>query len=106
MRNRIVPILFLAVLLSHTLSAIAAQESNRQGGSEETQLIIAVITQVDTAAQTVTIETKEQQHGTFTVDSQTAITVDGKKASLADLKEGQRAKIAFDNQGRALSIDA
>ncbi len=101
-----VPMLALAAMLSFVLSAFAAQQATVEGKSDEAQLIIATIKQVDTAAHTITIETKEQQQGTFTVDSQTTITVDGKKAKLSDLKEGQRAKIAFNNQGKALSIDA
>lgn len=102
----LVPMLVLAIVVGFALSTAAAQEPNKQPGAEEPQLIMAVIKQVDTTAQTVTIETKEQQKGTFKVDSQTTITVDGKKATLADLKVGQRAKIAFNNQGKAISIDA
>ena len=40
------------------------------------------------------------------MDSKTKITVKGKKAKLSDLKEGQQVKIAFNKEGKALSIDA
>ena len=105
-KNILVPVFVFAVVSNSGLSAFAAQQAVEENKSDEAQMILAVIKRVDTVSHTITIETKEQRQGTFTVDSQTAITINGKKAAMAELKEGQRAKIAFNNQGKAISIDA
>jgi Cu/Ag efflux protein CusF len=79
------------------------QESPQQ---EAPQVVQATITQVDTAYSSVTVETTDNRKGTLKVDSETKITINGKKSNLSDLKEGLQAKIAFNRQGKALSIDA
>jgi len=98
----------LAVMaLGFGLTLFAAQQPSKDPGAQEApQLVDATIVQVDTAGSSVTVETTDKRKGTLTVDSQTKITVSGKKAKLSDLKQGQQAKIAFNGQGKALSIDA
>jgi Cu/Ag efflux protein CusF len=107
MKRILVPMLAV-MALSWGLTLFAAQEPKQEPGAQETtpQLIDATILQVDTAGNSVTVETTDKRKGTLTVDSQTKITVSGKKAELSDLKQGQQAKIAFNGQGKALSIDA
>lgn len=107
MKRILVPGLAIVAMLSFGLTLLAAQEPKPGPSSEETpQLVDATILQVDTASNSVTVETTDKRRGTLAVDSQTKITVGGKKAKLSDLKQGQAAKIAFNNQGKALSIDA
>ncbi|PYV87165.1 MAG: hypothetical protein DMG05_18055 [Acidobacteria bacterium] len=107
MKRTLVPMLAVVAMLSFALALFAAQERRPEARSEETpQLVSATIVQVDTTASTVMVETTDKQQGAFTVDSQTKITVKGKKARLADLKQGQQVKIAFNKEGKALSIDA
>jgi Cu/Ag efflux protein CusF len=107
LKRIMVPMLLMLAMLSLGLTLVAAQEPKPGQGSEDTpQLIDATILQVDTAGNSVMVETPDKRQGTLTVDSQTKITVSGKKAKLSDLKEGQQAKIAFNKNGKALSIDA
>ena len=102
MKRTLIPMLALAAILGFSLARFSAQEST----SEDTpQLVSATIKQVDTTGNSIMVETTEHAESWFIVDSQTKITVNGKKASLADLKEGQPVKIAFNKQGKALSID-
>jgi len=106
MKRILIPMLAL-VALSFGLTLFAVQQPTPAPGSQEApQVVDATILQVDTAGNSVTVETTDKRKGTLTVDSQTKITVSGKKAKLADLKEGQQAKIAFNGQGKLLSIDA
>jgi Cu/Ag efflux protein CusF len=93
--------------LSLGFALFAAQEPKQEPGSQDTpQMVEATILQVDTAGNSVTVQTTDNRKGTLKVDSETKITVSGKKAKLSDLKQGQQAKIAFNGQGKALSIAA
>jgi len=93
--------------LSFGLGLFAAQQPKEDPAAQEApQLVDATILQVDTAGNSVTVQTTDNRKGTLAVDSQTKITVSGKKAKLSDLKQGQQVKIAFNGQGKALSIDA
>jgi Cu/Ag efflux protein CusF len=109
-RKTLLPILTTVAILSFGLLVLAAQEPKEEpkqgseGGAPE--VVDATILQVDATTNSVTVQTTDQRKGALTVDSQTKITVNGKKAKLSDLKEGQQAKIAFNKQGKALSIDA
>jgi Cu/Ag efflux protein CusF len=105
--KRILVSMLAVMALSWGSTLIAAQEPKQEPGAQETpQLVDATILQVDTAGNSVTVETTDKRKGTLAVDSQTKITVNGKKAKLSDLKQGQQAKIAFNGQGKAISIDA
>ena len=104
-------LLLLVATLSFEANAISAQEQSQnppseQGAQEAPQMIDVTIMQVDTAGSSVTVETTDKRKGTLKVDATTKITISGKKARLSDLKEGLQAKIAFNRQGVALSIDA
>ena len=106
MKRLLLPMLAV-MALSCGLSLFAAQEPKQDPGAQHTpQLVDATILQVDTTGSSVTVETTDNRKGTLAVDSQTKITVGGKKAKLSDLKQGQQVKIAFNGQGKALSIDA
>jgi Cu/Ag efflux protein CusF len=106
MKGTLVPILAV-MALSVGLTLFAAQAPKPEPGAQEApQLVDATILQVDTASNSITVQTTDQRKGTLTVDSQTKITVSGKKAKLSDLKQGQQAKIAFNQQGKVLYIDA
>ena len=109
------PILALVAILCFGLTLVAVQNPSqepspeqgaRESPQEAPQVIDATITQVDTASSSVTVETTDKRKGTLRVDSETKITINGKKSKLNDLKEGVQAKIAFNRQGKALSIDA
>jgi|RhiMetdeSRZDD1v2_1073273.scaffolds.fasta_scaffold47363_3 Cu/Ag efflux protein CusF len=106
--KRILLVPMLTVMaLSIGLTLFAVQQPKQEPGAQETpQLVDATILQVDTTGNSVTVETTDKRKGTLAVDSQTKITVSGKKAKLSDLKQGQQVKIAFNGQGKALSIDA
>ena len=106
MKKTLLPMLVMAAMFSFSLTIRASQERPEARQQDAPQLVSATIKQVDTAGSTVMVETPEKQQGTFTVDSQTKITVKGKKAKLSDLKEGQQVKIAFNKEGKALSIAA
>ena len=106
MKKTLLPMLVMAAMFSFSLTIRASQERPEARQQDAPQLVSATIKQVDTAGSTVMVETSEKQQGTFTVDSQTKITVKGKKAKLSDLKEGQQVKIAFNKEGKALSIAA
>ncbi len=108
MKRALVPLLALAAMLSLRMTSFSVQEPSSDPGAaqEAPQVVSATITQVDTASNSVTVETTDKRHGTLKVDSETKITIDGKKAKLSDLKQGLQAKIAFNRQGKALSIDA
>jgi Cu/Ag efflux protein CusF len=107
MKKTLVPMLAVVAMLSLALTLFASQEPRPQARPEDApQLVSATIKQVDTTGSTVMVETADKQQGTFTVDSQTKMTVNGKNAKLSDLKEGQQVKIAFNSEGKALSIDA
>jgi Cu/Ag efflux protein CusF len=109
------PILALVAMLCFglTLAAIQnpSQEPSQEQGTQESpqeapQVVDATITQVDTTNSSVTVQTTDKRQGTLKVDSETKITINGKESKLSDLKEGVQAKIAFNRQGKALSIDA
>ena len=101
-------ILMLTVAaLSFGFTLFAAQEPKQDPSSQDApQMVDATILQVDTGGNSVTVQTADNRKGTLKVDSETRITVSGKKAKLSDLKQGQQAKIAFNGQGKALSISA
>jgi hypothetical protein len=100
-------LILIVAALSFGLTLFAAQQPKEEPGSQDVpQMVDATILQVDSAGGSVTVETTDKRKGKLMVDSETRITVSGKRAKLSDLKEGQQAKIAFNGQGKALSIDA
>ena len=109
------PILALLGILCFGLTLMAVQNPSEEPSPEQgvqesrqeaPQVVDATITQVDTASNSVTVITSDKRKGTLKVDAETQITINGKKSQLSDLKEGTQAKIAFNRQGKALSIDA
>jgi len=107
MVKRTLVLIVAVAALSFGLTLFAAQQPKQEPGSQDVpQMVDATILQVDSAGGSVTVETADKRKGKLMVDSETRITVSGMKAKLSDLKEGQQAKIAFNGQGKALSIDA
>jgi hypothetical protein len=71
----------------------------RQSGTEAGQQIIqGTIARVDSIGNNLTIHTDNNQEETLAVDATTAILVNGKKATVADLKTGQLAAVAMEGQ--------
>ena len=71
----------------------------RQTGTEPgQQMIQGTIAKVDGIGNNLTIKTDNNQEETLAVDASTAILVNGKKATVADLKTGQLAAIAMEGQ--------
>ncbi|HXG09666.1 MAG TPA: hypothetical protein VNK04_07745 [Gemmataceae bacterium] len=63
------------------------------------------IKKVDSNKSTVVVTGKDKKDVTVTVNKDAKITLDGKKAKLADLKEGQTVKVTHeDNKASELEV--
>ncbi|MEW5977714.1 MAG: hypothetical protein AB1898_18120 [Acidobacteriota bacterium] len=102
MKKLMLPVFAALVAMALVIPALAA-EGGQKGG--EAQNISGKIAQVDLATNTVTIQMSDGQLASVQIDSSTQVTVGGKKASAADLKDGQSVNVRVKG-GKAVSIDA
>jgi Cu/Ag efflux protein CusF len=98
MRQTLAPVLALALVLSFALTVLADEAAVPTNMS-------CTIKQVDTVSNTVTVTSADAKESTFSVDVGAKITINGKDASLADLKEGQSVRLKFDGK-KVVSIQA
>lgn len=66
--------------------------------SKGEQIIQGTIQKVDTIGNNVTIQTENNQQATLSLDANTSIKVNGKTATVADLKAGQQATLWRDKR--------
>jgi hypothetical protein len=98
MRQTLAPVLALALVLSFALTVLADEAAAPTNMS-------CTIKQVDTVSNTVTVTSADAKESTFSVDVGAKITINGKDASLADLKEGQSVRLKVDGK-KVVSIQA
>ena len=63
------------------------------------------VKKVDADKSTVVVTDKDKKDVTVTVNKDAKITLDGKKAKLADLKEGQAVKVTHEDN-KATEVEA
>ncbi len=68
--------------------------------------VAGVVASVDAGTGAITIDAASKKGQEFTADEKTSITLDGKKAALADLAEGQRVTVTTTTAGKATKIVA
>jgi hypothetical protein len=105
----------LSSVLTLVLSVVAgmaqqspapASDSGTQGlTTPKTQDVMGTISKVDSTLKSVTVKNADNQEQSFTLDSTAKVTVDGKAASIADLKAGQKATLKIDSN-KAMSVAA
>jgi hypothetical protein len=83
--KKVLAAVFGILLLMEFASILAAQDTANQ----ETREISGVIKEVSANVRLVTIETPEEVDKTVSVEPQTEILVEGKQATMGDLKKGQ-----------------
>lgn len=93
------PIVAVLLMVALAIPVFAFQD---QGGKD--QEVTGTIVKVDTASGAVTVQTSDGKTTALTVDSATKVTVGGKKGSIADLKDGQIAKLKLQG-GKVVSIE-
>ncbi len=93
MWQRLVIALVLVTALSWSVVALAASVSG-------------VVATVDPDTGILTVDAAVKKGQEFTADEKTAITLDGKKAGLADLAEGQRVTVTTTTAGKVTKIAA
>ena len=93
MWQRIVGAVVLLAVLSWTSFALAAS-------------VAGVLASVDSDTGAITVDAASKKGQEFTADDKTAITLDGKKAALADLAEGQRVTVTTTTAGKVTKIVA
>ena len=91
----------VAVLL---MVALAVPVSALQGGGAKDQEVTGTIMKVDTASGAVTVQTSDGKTTALSVDSATKVSIGGKKGTIADLKDGQVAKLKLQG-GKVVSIE-
>jgi Cu/Ag efflux protein CusF len=99
MRKTLAPVLALALVLSFALAVLADE------AMAAPKNMSCTIKQVDTVSNTITVTSADAKESTFTVDAGAKITIKGKGASLADLKEGQSVRLKVDGK-KVVSIEA
>ena len=102
------PFFLLTISLTLALTAISfpramdAQSENAKSVHQDK--IQGTITKVNAAGGTVTILKIDNMEQTLMLDSNTAIKVNGKEATVADLKPGQEGTIVAEGQN-AISVE-
>ena len=82
--------------------AIDAQSGNAKSVHQDK--IQCTITKVNAAGSSLTVQKIDNIEQTLMLDSDTAIKVDGKDATVADLKPGQQGTIVAEGQ-KAVSVE-
>jgi Cu/Ag efflux protein CusF len=86
--------------------APAADSQETQGlATPKTEHVMGTISKVDASSNSLTLKSDDDKERSFTVDSAAKITLDGKSATLADLKAGQKVTVNADTNN-ASSISA
>ena len=68
--------------------------------------VVGVVASVDADTGAITVDAASKKGQEFTADEKTAITLDSKKATLADLAEGQRVTVTTTTAGKVTKIVA
>ncbi len=68
--------------------------------------VAGVVASVDADTGAITVDASTKKGQEFTTDEKTAITLDGKKATLSDLAEGQRVTVTTTTAGKVTKIVA
>ncbi len=68
--------------------------------------VAGVVASVDADTGEITVDAASKKGQEFTADDKTNITLDGKKAALADLAEGQRVTVTITTAGKVTKIVA
>jgi outer membrane protein assembly factor BamB len=68
--------------------------------------VAGVVASVDSSTGSLTVDAASKKGQEFTTDEKTNITLDGKKATLADLAEGQRVTVTTTTAGKVTRIVA
>ncbi|SRR5579884_1932034 len=82
-----------------------SDQGMQSGRSGNQQMIQGTIAKVDSIGNNLTIQTDNNQEETLAVDANTSILVNGRKATVADLKTGQMANVAMEGQ-KAVRVEA
>jgi hypothetical protein len=93
------------MLIAAPVTVAVAQMSSAPEAPAKGQDVAGTISQVDAAANSLTIKKKDSTDATFKADTATTITLDGKAAKLADLKSGHEVSLTMDGL-KVVSIKA
>ncbi|MGE5608099.1 MAG: hypothetical protein ACM359_02490 [Bacillota bacterium] len=85
--------LLMVVAVLSLVGVVQAQQPAKKTEKKDAKTVAGQIVKVDGSKITVKSKGTDAKETTITVDDKTKITVDGKSAKLADLKEGQHVKV-------------
>ena len=118
MRNSVFARIAFAIFLAAPLVTMAGQQqpsnpsSPPQAGSEMQGLaspsntqVMGTLSKVDSTANTLTIKKADNQEQSFSLDAAAKITVDGKAASISELKPGHKVSVTTDGK-KATAVSA